>query len=180
MEQKLLSLSDPVLTLAEVKLHLRIDGNDEDSLLEQLINAAVMDATNRTERSIGRMVWEIDLDTWQDEIKLPRGPVNQVVSVKYVDEEMDKVTVPAEDYTVTNTTYYSIIKPVSEWPTPCNGVEIRYQAGYGDQVDASVKQWLLLCVGNLYRNRELTINGTTSNQVPFADSLLHPYMEMGV
>lgn len=41
-----------LISLDEIKLHLRIDGDDEDSLLEHYLNASIQDVELRTHRPL--------------------------------------------------------------------------------------------------------------------------------
>jgi hypothetical protein len=68
--------SEPV-TLQEAKDHLRVDLDDEDSVIEGFIKAARTDCENLQNRAYISQTWELWLDEWPDEdyIVLPRPPL---------------------------------------------------------------------------------------------------------
>jgi len=184
----LVNLCDSPVSVADAKAQIRIDANTEDDLLEFYIKVATVDASNRAARSFSRMIWELRFDEFpfyeidgvyitQKEIIVPRPPVNQILSFTYLDE--NDVRQDFTDYRLVRYDQYAKITPDEEWPTTNGQVIIRYEAGLGCQVPYPVKQWILLNVSHLYRNREMTVERALST-MPFGDSLLHPYMNIGV
>ena len=184
----LINLCDASVSLAEAKAQIRIDASDEDDLIETYIKVASVDASNRTGRSFSRMIWELRFDefpvyevdglvTTRQEIFVPRPPVNQILSFTYLDT--DDVRQDFTDYRLIRYDQYAKIIPDSEFPVTNGGVVVRYEAGLGCSIPYPVKQWILLEVAHLYRNRELTVERALST-LPFGDSLLHPYMNIGV
>ena len=171
---------EPV-TLAEAKLHLRVDGTDQDTLIAGLIQAA---REHLETVILGRALVTQTLEyvvsrfpCW--EMPLPRPPLQSVTTVKYTD------SLNAE-HTLSNTLYClnidrspGLLTPAygKSWPTatlaPTGAIRIRYVAGYGlaAAVPQAFKQAILLLVGHLYANRELT-SAQALTVVPLAvDSL---------
>jgi uncharacterized phiE125 gp8 family phage protein len=184
----LINLCDSPVSVADVKAQARIDSSAEDDLLSFFVNVATVDASNRTGRSFSRMIWELRFDefptyevgglqTNRREVFIPRPPVNQILSFTYLDE--NDVRQDFSDYSLIRYDQYAKVVPDADWPTTNGGVIIRYEAGMNCSVPYPVKQWILLEVAHLYRNRELTVERSLS-ALPFGDSLLHPYMNIGV
>ena len=74
------------MTLAEAKLHLRVDGTDEDDLITALIVAARRRAEHLLTRALITQTWELTLDEFPAaDIQLPKPGVLSIVSVKYLD-----------------------------------------------------------------------------------------------
>ena len=177
------------VTLAEAKLHLRVDTADEDTLITALITAATEMAEQKTGRAIMTQTLELTLDAFPEAFELTRVPVQSVTSVKYYDTT-------GTQQTLSNTLYaldaaddfgFAHISPVygGTWPTTrdqINAVAVRYVAGYADaaSVPQSIKNWILLMVSTMYANRETEAYSSravsTTVQMQFVDRLLDRYV----
>lgn len=174
------------ITLAEAKLHLRVDADDDDDLITALIQGAREWAENYTRRSFVQRGLELRMDSFPAEILLPRGPVQSVTAVKYTDSAGSLQTVSTDLY---QTDLYGtppriVLVSGATWPTPklgaVNAVLVQYTAGYpepetspqgmADNVPAAVKAAIKILVGYWYENRE------AAAQVPMAvKALLAPF-----
>ena len=67
------------LSLKEVKLHLRVDSDEEDTLIQSLIAAARMDCEKFQNRAYITQTWELWMDSWPDKdfIELPLPPLQE-------------------------------------------------------------------------------------------------------
>ena len=177
------------VTLAEAKLHCRVDLADDDTLITALITAATEMAEQKTGRAIMTQTLELTLDAFPEAFELTRVPVQSITSVKYYD------TTGAQQ-TLSNTLYaldaaddfgFAHISPVygGTWPTTrdqINAVAVRYVAGYADAagVPQSIKNWILLMVSTMYANRETEAYSSravsTTVQMQFVDRLLDRYV----
>ena len=79
--------SEEPITLAEAKLHLRVEHNADDSLITALISTARQAAESRTHRALISRQFRLTLENWQDSIELPNPPL---ISVEY-GENSEKV-----------------------------------------------------------------------------------------
>jgi uncharacterized phiE125 gp8 family phage protein len=158
--------SEPV-TLAEAKSHLRVDLNDDDTLINALITAARQMAEEYTRRAFITQTWEatfLPLGVPYRGIRLSRPPVQQIVSITVDGQTLDP-------------TKYELLDDWIEFdpkPLPQDKIVIRYNAGYGSAADvpSPIKQAILQIVGHLYENRE-------SQDMPgLAVNLLQPYRVM--
>lgn len=167
------------ITLAEAKLHLRVDHSEEDTVINGLIAAARIYVEQRCWISLVAQTWKVYLCDWPDSsVMLPRGPVTGITTVKYQTSNGVWVTLASTEYTLQG----DIVRLAynAQWPsTELFGhmpVEIIYTAGAG--ADQAIKQAMLLLIGHWYENRESAVvtPGATAVKVPFAvDSLLYLY-----
>lgn len=176
---------EPV-SLAEAKLHLRVDGTDEDALITALISAAREQAEHRTGRSLITTTWLHTEDQFPDAIRLRMTRVLSVTEVRYTDPQgADQVLAPAS-YTLDNASEYANwLYPAAgySWPATWdqpNGVRVTYTAGFGPaaaNVPESIKAWIKLTLGALYANREGGIEKAVS-ELPrgFYHGLLDGYV----
>lgn len=147
------------LTLAEVKLHLRVDDDitEFDSKLTRLIKSARRYAELETRRSLITQKWALVLDSFaggmtpgfsafgatytipSNAVVLERGPVQSIDSITYVDMGgvTQTVTTPAApSYAIDLTGPLARIAPGFGriWPIPLpqiGAVRFDYTAGYG-------------------------------------------------
>lgn len=178
---------EPV-TLAQAKLHLRVDMPEDDTLIEGLIIAARQWVEQYCRRALVSQTWELHLDSWPSgAVYLPWPPLVSVTSIKGTDEAGVETTVSASNYQADT---FSVpgrvtLKSTGTWPATTlrpGGCAVRYVAGYGAAADVPqvFKQAILLLVGHLYENREDVIaTGVTAAAVPMgAKTLLWPYRVM--
>ena len=155
---------EPV-TLAEAKLHLRVDGTDEDSLITALIVAARQAAEHETGRSLVTQTLRLTLDAFPADggIELLRGPVQSITQVQYIDAAGATQTFTSSLYVLDNASEYAAhylrLAFNAVWPATrdqANAVWVDYAAGYGNAaaVPQAIKQWVLLAIGDMYANRE--------------------------
>jgi uncharacterized phiE125 gp8 family phage protein len=171
------------VTLAEAKLHCRVDASDEDALITALITAATEMAEQATGRAIMPQTWELTLDAFPDAFELTRIPVASVTSLKYWDTDGVQQTLDAGQYALNNADDFAAatVAPVygATWPATrgqINAVAVRYVAGYADAaaVPDSIKSWIKLQVGAMFENREAE-GAVQTYALGFADRLLDRY-----
>lgn len=147
------------VSLAEAKLHLRVDDSAEDALITALIASATEMAEQATGRAVMAQTWEVTFDAFPSAVELSRVPVQSVTSVKYYDIDGVQQTVASNLYSVdtANDYGYAYVVPAfnTSWPATqdiINAVAVRYVAGYST-VPEPIKSWIKLAVGVLYENR---------------------------
>lgn len=168
---------EPV-SLAEMKLHLRVDHSDEDALIASLITAAREQCELEARRTFCTATLEQRLDRWpaMGGCSLLRGPVQNITSIGYTDDEGNAGTMDAADYVLYTETDPAmlVLAPGASWPVvdlmPGYSIAVRYVAGYGagSAVPARYKHAIKLMVSHWYENREPVVVGTIVTQMPMA------------
>jgi uncharacterized phiE125 gp8 family phage protein len=180
-EQTWRVITPPVLepvTLTEVKAQCRIDGTAEDTYLGTLITAAREYCEAIDWRAYLTQTIELWLEAWphDDEIELPRPPLQSVTSVEYYDVNDAKYTLSPLDYYVDTIRVPGAVhlKYLKTWPVTqlrdYNAICVTYKAGAtaAANVPAVIKQAMLLLIGHWYENREAVLVGTISKPIDFA------------
>lgn len=159
------------VSVEEAKSWLRVDHDEEDASILAIINAATAELDGKDGilgQTLVTQTWRADYDRFPagTELRLPLSPV-QSATVAYWDaDNADQVFA---DY-VLLTDYvgaYLSLTAGASWPASYarnDAVRVTFVAGYGDAtaVSPAVKQSILLRVGDLYLNREASIDGSQS------------------
>jgi uncharacterized phiE125 gp8 family phage protein len=155
--------SEPI-TLAEAKLHCRVDGTDEDVLIASLITAARAHCENMTGSSFVTQTWRADFPGFPGArlpLRLPKGPVQSIISINYYDEQGSDTLLSSTYYNADITEQLAKVwlAPDMDWPSvepQADAVRVTFDAGYGDADDVpqSIKQAILLLIGAWYDDRE--------------------------
>ena len=159
---------EPV-TLEEIKLHCRIDHDDEDEYLLALIQTVRQYCETFTGRAIPLQVVEYTLDDWppQKILYLPKPPVTEVLDFEYRLKD-DLLYTGFTDFEADFNSEPARIMPSEliagryqhSWPSgslhPIDGVWVQYTAGYIN-VPEYIKAAIKLYVGSLYENREAVL-----------------------
>lgn len=176
---------EPV-TLTEAKNHLRVTTTDEDALITSLITAAREIAESTLNRALTTQTWDLKLDAFGEEIRIPNAPLVSVTHVKYFDTNEIEQTLATSEYSVLNAGAYNqagrIVPAYGKaWPAVRgmpNDITVRFVAGYGAAlaVPPQIRWALLLILGELYARRESALVGATIVEVPYsARALLLPF-----
>jgi uncharacterized phiE125 gp8 family phage protein len=178
--------SEPI-TLAEAKLHLRVDGTDEDTLITSQITAARQAAEQFMGRAIISQTWRAVLDAWPtgDVIELRQPWVRSITAVRYIDGAGVQQTLANTEYRLVDRgeNDFGRLQPAfgKSWPGVRNDaavIEIDFVAGWTDaaSVPQTVKSAVKFMLGHLYANRESVALGTIATEVPQAfHTLLWPH-----
>lgn len=175
------------VTLEEAKLHLRVDGDEEDSLIESLIAAAVSHIDGWTGilgRAVAEQTWRQDFDSFGCTMRLALGPVSEIVSITYRNEAGQVATVADSNYALVTDGVGPRVYWDKSFSAPGSlyeqgAVSVTYKAGYAE-VPAAIKVAILLMVSGWYENRE-SVSERDLKVVPFAvESLLAPFRRLGV
>lgn len=171
--------SEPV-SLSEMKSHMRLDGNDDDSYVTKCIKAARQWIEGQTKRALVTQTVDYAIDSnwpmWNGlpMIRLPLNPIASVSSITYVDSNGTSQTLATSQYTVAARTHGSYIVPAYgvTWPSVRDvpeAITVRFVAG-ADTVDEDLKIAVKILASYYYENRE------TSSGAPRAvEALISPY-----
>lgn len=175
----------PAVTWAEAQVHLRLDGDDEKSLVEGMIAAATAHIDGPTGwlgRAIGAQVLEarFDLLTVGQSLRLPYPPILEMLSVKYLDAAGVEQEADLADFELFGD---ELAPQGSEWvwlggSLRREAARIRYRAGY-EEVPAPIRAAILMIVGDLHRFRssasDMNITPTAIPMSATVNDLLQPY-----
>jgi uncharacterized phiE125 gp8 family phage protein len=162
--------------MQEVRLHLRVDDDSEDTLIQSLLVAARRYVENATSRRLVTTSLRIEQPYFCSQMWLPGSPLIAVQSVKYL-LSGTLTTLATTNYDVVSNKEPGLVQisDAGSWPTtdihPI-AVQINYTAGYGaasavpDEAKAAIK----LLVGHWYANRETA--GASMSEIPFGAQAL--------
>jgi len=165
------------ITLEEVKAQLRVEHDDDDTILTRLIDVAV--AYTDVRGALGQAMITQKWAQWinanpPQSVSLILGPVQNVTAVKYYDTDGVLQTDDVNNYQVFGTDFATVISPKDSftWPVSqqrSDAIKIEYEIGYGDEitnVPQTIRHALMLLIGHWYDNREQTGVDELSN-IPF-------------
>lgn len=171
------------ITLAQAKKQLELSPSDtaHDDHLSLLIQTA-------------REQWELDTDsvcltqTWSvtvegfcdDEIYLPKRPVQSITSITYYDVGNSQQTLSTSVYSLDAACRAVRLKYMQIWPPVAyrwDAATITYVCGYTSTslVPAAAKQAMLLLVGHYFENRDMVM-GEALQTMPTYEALVRRFM----
>lgn len=160
--------SEPV-TLAEAKLHCRVDGDDEDVWFNTRIAAVRSYVEKYTGIYVTARTVTVKCDSFTDFANIPVLPLGAVSSVSYVDVAGNTQTLPSSVYEVRSDGLEAsvVLKAGQSWPTIQTGSRITLTASAGYAVvQDDLKTAILFLVADAYRSRENTTIGVGITQTP--------------
>lgn len=95
----------PVVSLTLAKMNANIQYDDQDSLLQLFLIAAIEDAEQYTGTAIQQKDVTIQLKDWAEFVDLPAVPLTTVTSIVYKDADGNNQTLDTDDYQVLNGGY---------------------------------------------------------------------------
>jgi uncharacterized phiE125 gp8 family phage protein len=174
------------ITLAEAKLHLRVDTTAEDGLISSLILTSRLHVETALDLALITQSWSYFLDAWPGDpiINLPLRPVQSINAVRLYADDGTYETIAPSRYLLDggSTPARMVRRDASTFPRPrriANGIEIAFTAGYGHvaaDVPATVRHAILLLVAHWYEHREIIDAEPTTIRIPsLVSSLLMPF-----
>lgn len=165
--------------LNNIKRHIReaLDIADEDTLINDYVNAAWRYCEQQTWRQFLTASYTLALPRFSQAIVLPKPPFVSVTSIKYYDDNNAQQTLNADIYEASSFHEPAMLCPgySQSWPSTFSrqdAVLIEYVAGYGT-MEADMPVDLLhavrLLVADMFENRELQLH---SNPHTTADMFL--------
>ena len=165
------------VTLAEIKRHLRVTIDDDDSLLTDYIASATEYCEDQVPgaRSFMSQTWDWKIHFFPgDSFEVPRPPLQSLTHIKYyaTNSSTGTTTLSSTNYLVhipTNMPGQIELHPeVGAWPSVADradAVQVRLISGWTIAPN-QVKQAVKLLVGHWYSNREDILVGTISSNIP--------------
>jgi len=147
-------VSEPI-TLAEAKKQLELATTDtaHDAHLSLLIQAAREQWEADTDSAVLTQTWKVTAEEFDDdEIYLPKRPVQSITHIKYYDSGNVQQTLSTNIYDLDPACRAVRLKNLEVWPSVYDrwdAIVITYVAGYSAQynVPAIAKQAMLLLIG---------------------------------
>lgn len=156
------------ITLAEAKLHLKVDTTADDDLITALIKTGRQFVENRISKKLITQTIEEVYDSFPiDYIKLSAKPIHDTpnLAITYTDTAGDNQTWAASNYVTDFISNPARVAPGLEKDYPSTGsvlnaVKSTYRVGYGDAADVPerFKSAIKLLVGEMYEKRENSIH----------------------
>lgn len=181
----LICLEPPVVepvTVAEAKLHCRIDVEEDDALVAALISTARehLERISRPRVALSAQRWLMVLDAWpaSSRIELRPWPLISVAEVRYTDAAGVEQVVASSEYAVDVYSEPGRLEMLAGWPggslAALNGLQIEFTAGYeAAKLPMALRQATLLLVAHWYEHRELAMTtGAVPKELPFAVAAL--------
>lgn len=178
--------AEPLMGLAEAKLHCRVDDSmtDDDGHILMLVQAATDHLETVTARALVTQTWDWTLDrfpAWEMEVPKPR--LQSVTSIAYVDTDGASQTLSSSLYTAAVTSERGRITPAygESWPSTrsvMEAVTIRIVAGYGSPADVPepLKNAAKLLLAHWYNTREPVAFGGSPKSIPLTfAAIVAPY-----
>lgn len=161
---------EPV-SLGELKAHARVDFSDEDGLLSGFIESARKRVEAFTQRALITRTVTYKIDRFPPRetqvLELPRGNLQSVTSIQYLDTDGASQTWGAANYDVDTAwtpgrvalAYDKDWPDIRQWGLP---VTITYDVGFGDDpgdVPEDIRNAIKLLATDLYEHRNVQVVG---------------------
>lgn len=171
--------------ISRVKSHIRVDFDDDDILIYDLIGAAVayLDGWSGVlGRCMVSQTWRFGVEAWSNCIRLPFPDVASV-AITYQDADDTEQTVSTDEYEVVQDTLGAFVRFKDAFSEPSvhddtlEPITVTLTAGYGGSgaVPASLKQAILLLVAHWYENRA-SVSEMRLEEAPMAfKALIEPH-----
>lgn len=182
------------VSLADAKLHCKVDTSEDDSLFTTLIDAAAQYCEASTGRKFPTQTWEYKRPAFpcgSEPIVLPFPPVASVTSVSYIDADgasqtwtagstgytTDLPAGPHADYARVYPSY-GVSYPSTRGQR--NAVTVRFVCGYGNSSDMppSLTAAMLKLIEHWYMHRGVVTEAAYTQNVNIpagVDALLEPF-----
>ncbi|HEX5998051.1 MAG TPA: head-tail connector protein [Hyphomicrobiaceae bacterium] len=180
---------EPV-TLAEAKVHLRVDTDVEDTLIASLIVTSRLHVEASLGLALITQSWTWFRDAWPPgpAVDLPLRPIQSIAAVRTYDAGDIPTTLDPAAYFLDSTgtpprlVRHGALPWPRIWPEPgriANGIEITFTAGYGpiaEAVPSPIRQAILILIAHWHEHRTPIEDGPHAAPVPtMVVDLLAPY-----
>lgn len=167
------------LDLAQAKLHLKVDADNEDTLIQTYLDASIAVVEGLSGHILAEREVRQSVDTLADrhgrsEIELAWHPVVSGTKIEFQDPDgvATELILADGDFRLVNGSTPYVAPPFNDsWPSIYSGrnaATIVYLAGYGGtagELPSDLEAAVLMMVGHLYMNREAVTDDMT-NEAP--------------
>ncbi len=174
------------LSLDEVKLYLRLDGTDEDTLLASLIVAARQHLEAATGLSLMTQGWRLYMDCWpaDEVVRIAKGPLQVIEAVTVYDGDGVATDVSLNGHVLDAASEPArlFLENRPSVGQRLNGIEIDFSAGFGDaatDVPDALKRAMLMHVALMYELRGAVSADMQPAAIPAGyERLISPYAQV--
>ena len=137
-----------IMDLAEIKNFLRIDFDNDDNLLKELLKSAIRQCELYTSKSLYQKTYKFS--TYKNVtniLNLPYSPLISITSVNIIDKNNNSIEYI--NYTLDTISSSIIFKSL---PNDFYRIDITYKSGY-TQLPNDIKQGLLFHISKMYEDK---------------------------
>ncbi len=176
------------LSLADAKAFMRVEHDNDDSVITALIAAARNHVEALTRCGLITQTWRIVLDRWpeQGRIKPRLGPLQSVTAARVYNDANVASTIDAARF-VADPASGTIAAPGWSLPHPGRamaGIELDVVVGFGaaaSDVPQVLLQAIRMLVAQLYENRSLVaIGSSVAMMPPSVNAMISSYRVMSL
>lgn len=184
--------SELPIDVVELRDHLRLDVTTEDALLLVYIESATKWIESFTDRQLVTATWQWTRDRFEDEMWVPKPPLQSVTSIQYVDTDGNTQTLATSVYRVIGTispgedseTQGRIVRAFQQtWPgvrDQADAITVTFVAGYGNrgQIPDIFRVACMLLATHFYEHR-IGVSDVQMQEIPLGiRDLLWPHRVM--
>lgn len=172
----LLSAAAQPVTRADLKAQARIDGTEEDTLLDAYVGAACDHVAALTDRQLRSEVWSWSFANPSGSIVLPVAPVQSVEALTYLDKDGVEQSLDVADFDLITDPDRPTLQPRPGvvWPATAirpDAITVRVTAGM-DTLPAPLRVAILMLAAHWVQNREAVVVGGSPVELPLAVAAL--------
>lgn len=168
---------DEILSLEDAKRFIRVVDTDDDADIQSFIDSAITEAQDITNRQFASATYELYLSEFKREIKLPKNPIQEIISIDYLDSSNSYITLDPTSYFLCEDLEIGVIvfRVIPGIKSERKAIRITFKSGYGSKFPADLRQWLKVRVSTLYEYREEITSGVSIAKNNHVDSILQRY-----
>jgi uncharacterized phiE125 gp8 family phage protein len=162
------------LEVSDIKSWLRVDGTDEDSLLQVSLEAARDKVESFLKRRLITQDWTVCFDKFASVLTIPLAPVQSVLEIRHRDLAGEWQTLDPAAWEAVTGSEPAAVCPVwgdtwpGCWPRP-GAVEVDVRIGYGNNgsdVPPSILTAIRREAAGYFENRESTVMSGRPAELP--------------
>jgi uncharacterized phiE125 gp8 family phage protein len=175
---------EPVL-LADVKLFLKVEHDNDDDVIAALIAAARVHVEMQTRRALIDQTWRLTRDVWPAGGRLPilPAPLKAVTAIRVFDADGPPHLLDVDDFDIDTASAPAVLafgRGALRAPGRlAAGIEIDITAGYGDapeDVPEPLRQAIRMLAAHWYENRGvIAASGEVASMPASVSSLIAPF-----
>jgi len=170
-----------ILSLSTAKSFMRIVGDDDNDDIQSMILGAIKEGEDCTNRQFATSTFELYLETFKDELQLPKNPIASIEKIEVLDVDMSYKLLDDSSYYFYEKNEVGTIVFTNRPTTLIHkkAVKITFTSGYGEYFPEDLRSWLKVRVSTLFEFREEIYIGATVNKTEHIDKILNRYKIRG-